>query len=76
MGENLYFLFLRLKLYLKIHDINATVKSFEDVLARLLIDQEYRQEKQQEGLIWVREFPDPRRIMEEIYKQYNRLGWT
>lgn len=56
--------------------VNATVESFEDGLARLLTDREYRHEKKQQGMTWVREFPHPRRIMGEIYGQYKRLGWT
>ncbi|MBN2619602.1 hypothetical protein JXB22_00825 [candidate division WOR-3 bacterium] len=56
--------------------VNANLKNFEDVLARLLADRAYRQEKREQGLTWVREFPDPRRILGEIYSQYHRLGWT
>jgi hypothetical protein len=56
--------------------VNANLKNFGEVLARLLTDRAYRQGQKDRGLTWVREFPDPRRIMEEIYSQYHRLGWT
>lgn len=55
--------------------VNANLKDFEDLLARLLTDRAYRQGKIEQGLTWVREFPHPKRIMGEIYKQYKKLGW-
>lgn len=55
--------------------IKATKKNFEDALYNLLTDARLRQEKCDQGLVWVRDFPNPRRIMSRIYEEYKKLGW-
>ena len=55
--------------------VNATLSSFEEVLYHLISDKQYRDEKREQGVKWVRTFPHPKRIMGEIYSQYRRLGW-
>ncbi len=55
--------------------VKATKKDFEEVLSKLLRDPQLREKKRKEGLEWVHEFPHPRRIISEIYKEYRRIGW-
>ena len=55
--------------------VKATKRDFEEVLSNLLVDRQLREEKRRAGLKWVREFPHPKRIMSEIYKEYRRIGW-
>lgn len=55
--------------------VKATKGDFEEVLSQLLHDRRFREMKRREGLKWVREFPHPRRIISEIYKEYRRAGW-
>lgn len=55
--------------------VKATKKDFEEVLSTLLRDRHMRDEKRQRGIEWVREFPHPKRIISEIYKEYRRVGW-
>jgi hypothetical protein len=55
--------------------VKATKNNFTDVLHRLLTDAELREEKRRQGIKWVRDFPNPRRIMAKIYEEYRRLGW-
>jgi len=55
--------------------VKATINDFEEVLLNLLRDRQLREEKRREGLQWVHEFPHPRRIISEIYKEYRRIGW-
>jgi hypothetical protein len=55
--------------------VNSTKHNFEEVLRRLLTDRALRKEKREQGLKWVKDFPDPRRIMGEIYNEYHRIGW-
>ncbi len=56
--------------------VNANKHDLADVLSRLLTDADWRWRLRDQGLRWVHEFPDPRRIMGEIYGQYRRLGWV
>ncbi len=55
--------------------IKATRHDFEEVLRDLLSNEEMRAAKRDKGIKWVKEFPDPRRIMSEIYGEYRRAGW-
>jgi hypothetical protein len=55
--------------------VNVTKKSFGEVLHRLLTDKELRRRRRKQGIVWARDFPHPRRIMERIYEEYRRLGW-
>lgn len=55
--------------------IKATKKNFEAVLHNFLYDIELRHKKREQGLQWVRDFPNPRRIMSMIYTEYKKLGW-
>ena len=55
--------------------VNANKKNLADVLHKMLVDAQWRHELREKGLRWVREFPNPKRIMGEIYGQYRRLGW-
>jgi hypothetical protein len=55
--------------------ITATKDNFEKVLYRLLTERELRSVKREQGLRWVRAFPNPRRIMGKIYDEYHRMGW-
>jgi len=55
--------------------VRATKHSLEEVLYQLLIEGELRMAKRQQGLRWVRDFPNPRRIMGKIYVEYHRIGW-
>ncbi len=55
--------------------VKATKRDFEEVLSSLLVDRQRREEKRRAGLKWVREFPHPRRVMSEVYKEYRRVGW-
>ncbi|MEO0128729.1 MAG: hypothetical protein ABIL02_00625 [candidate division WOR-3 bacterium] len=55
--------------------INANKKNLEEVLYNLLTDPELRHKKRIEGLKWVKEFPNPERVIGLIYKEYQRLGW-
>lgn len=56
--------------------VNASIKNFKDILHTLLTDETLRQEKRRQGVVWVRNFPSPRRIMGRIYQEYRRLGWV
>jgi hypothetical protein len=56
--------------------INTDRNNLEEVLYTLLTDPALRQKKKQQGVKWVREFPNPKRVMELIYKEYKRLGWV
>ncbi len=56
--------------------VKATKQDFEDVLGRLLRDAQLRKRVRRASIAWVRDFPHPRRIMERIYGEYRRLGWT
>ncbi len=56
--------------------INADRNNLEEILYTLLTDPDLRQKKKKQGLKWVREFPNPKRVMELIYKEYKRLGWV
>ncbi len=55
--------------------VKATKDDLEEVLYRLLKDQKLRRELRIKGIQWVRDFPHPRRIMAQIYGEYERLGW-
>ncbi|UCD20073.1 MAG: hypothetical protein JSU64_02745, partial [candidate division WOR-3 bacterium] len=55
--------------------MKATKRSFEGVLAELLSNAHLREEKRKEGIAWVRDFTNPRRIITEVYKEYRRAGW-
>ncbi len=56
--------------------INANRDNLAEILYNLLTDADLRNEKREEGLRWVKEFPNPRRVMGLIYKEYSRLGWV
>ncbi len=56
--------------------VNAAKENLEDVLHRVLTDFDLRQGKKQHGIQWVRDFPNPRRIMTKIYDEYLRRGWV
>ncbi|MGQ9817005.1 MAG: hypothetical protein ACUVQ3_03520 [bacterium] len=56
--------------------LNADKNNLEDVLYQLLTDPAMRAEKREQGLKWVKEFPNPGRVMNLIYKEYRRLGWV
>lgn len=56
--------------------INATKDNLDDVLHRLLTDPGLRANKKAEGIKWVREFVNPRRIMAKIYGEYRKKGWV
>jgi hypothetical protein len=55
--------------------VKATRNNFDEVLSRLLRDPQLRKKKRKEGMEWVRHFPNPRRIISEIYREYRRIGW-
>jgi hypothetical protein len=55
--------------------VKATKYNFEDVLCDLLTNSDLREQKRDQGLKWVRDFCNPKRILGEIYKEYRRLGW-
>lgn len=55
--------------------INANKNNLEEVLAMVLTDHKLRHEKREKGLKWVKEFPNPRRVIGLIYREYQRLGW-
>jgi glycosyltransferase involved in cell wall biosynthesis len=55
--------------------VKADKGGFEDVLHRLLTDRKLRALKRKQGLHWVRDFPNPRRIMARIYEEYHGMGW-
>ncbi|UCF70679.1 MAG: hypothetical protein JSW49_10890 [candidate division WOR-3 bacterium] len=55
--------------------VNATKDNFEEVLSELLSNADLRGKKRKEGIEWVRNFPDPKRIITEVYKEYRRIGW-
>jgi len=55
--------------------VKATKKDFEEVLSRLLRDPQLREKRRKEGIEWVHDFPHPRRIISEIYREYRRIGW-
>lgn len=56
--------------------VNATKRNLTEVLKLLLTDANLRQQKKTEGIKWVREFVNPRRVMQKIYDEYRRLGWV
>jgi len=56
--------------------IKTTKESLYDVLYEVLTNASLRKEKKEQGLSWVKDFPNPKRIMEKIYKEYHRLGWV
>lgn len=55
--------------------VKATKHNLAEVLKSLLTDTNLRLQKKAEGLKWVREFVNPRRVMTKIYDEYRRLGW-
>ena len=55
--------------------VGATKDNFEEVLRRLLTTKELRLAKREQGLMWVRDFPNPQRVIREIYDEYHRIGW-
>lgn len=55
--------------------INANKKNLEEILYIVLTDPALRHKKREQGLKWVREFVNPKRVMELIYNEYKRLGW-
>jgi len=55
--------------------VRATKGNFEEVLCQLLMDRKLRRAKREQGLIWVKNFPNPRRIIRKIYDEYHRIGW-
>lgn len=55
--------------------IKANLHDFEDVLCKLLVDKELRQNKRHQSIKWVRTFPSPRRIITRIYEEYRKLNW-
>jgi glycosyltransferase involved in cell wall biosynthesis len=55
--------------------INATKDNLDEILYRLLADPALRARKKAEGIKWVQEFVNPRRVMARIYDEYRRLGW-
>ena len=56
--------------------IKATKEDFEEVLHEVLSNRELRLKKRDQGIKWVSDFPNPRRIMGEIYCEYRRIGWV
>ncbi len=56
--------------------VKATIEDFKDVLYRLLTDKKLREKKRMQGIRWVREFPHPRRIIAQVYREYKKLGWV
>jgi hypothetical protein len=55
--------------------VRATKEDFVRVLQRLLTDRAMRRKKRAEGIRWVKDFPNPCRIMGVIYGEYRRIGW-
>ncbi len=55
--------------------INASKKNLEEILYTVVTDTELRNKKREQGLKWVREFPNPKRVIKLIYTEYKRLGW-
>ncbi|MEO0205965.1 MAG: hypothetical protein ABIL22_04755 [candidate division WOR-3 bacterium] len=55
--------------------INADKNSLQEMLYQLLTDPDLREKKKVEGIKWVREFPNPRKVMGLIYDEYKKLGW-
>ena len=55
--------------------VKATKHNLAEVLKKLLVDAELRREKKAEGIKWVRKFVHPRRVMQQIYDEYRRVGW-
>lgn len=56
--------------------VNANKGNLEEVLYNLLVDADLRNKKREEGLKWVRDFPNPKRVIGLIYQEYKRLGWV
>ncbi len=56
--------------------INANKNNFEEVLYNLITNFDLRNKKRIEGLKWVREFHNPKRVIGLIYKEYQKLGWV
>ena len=54
----------------------ATRSDFAEVLQKLLTDVKLRAVKRAQGIRWVNEFPNPRRIMRKIYDEYRRMRWV
>lgn len=55
--------------------VKASIHDFEDVLYRVLTNAELRQQKREQGIEWVNNFPHPRRIMAKIYEEYEKRDW-
>jgi len=55
--------------------INANKENLEEVLYNLLTNPDLRNKKRKEGLKWVKEFPNPKRVIGLIYQEYKKLGW-
>ncbi|MGB9719876.1 MAG: hypothetical protein ACPL28_00120 [bacterium] len=55
--------------------VNANKQTLEEVLYSLLTNPDLRNKKRNQGIKWVREFPNPRRVMGLIYNEYRKLGW-
>ena len=50
--------------------VRATKETIEDVLFQLINDADLRRKKREQGFRWIRDFCDPRRIINEIYGAY------
>jgi glycosyltransferase involved in cell wall biosynthesis len=55
--------------------INATKDNLDQALYRLLTHPSLRAKKKSEGVQWVREFVNPRRVINKIYDEYRKAGW-
>ncbi len=56
--------------------LNANKSNLDEILYQLLIDPGLRAKKRAEGIKWVREFVNPKRVISLIYKEYRKLGWV
>jgi hypothetical protein len=55
--------------------VKATRDTLEEILYHLLRDTDLRRRKKTEGITWVRDFVNPRRVMAKIYGEYRKKGW-
>ena len=55
--------------------IKATVGSFKQTLRLVLTNRRLRQERRRQGIAWVHDFPNPKRIISRIYEEYGKIGW-
>jgi glycosyltransferase involved in cell wall biosynthesis len=56
--------------------VKATRNDLENVLFSLLSDPARRKKKKNESINWVREFVNPRRVIDKIYEEYRKAGWV